>query len=204
MNKIINLIKEEIENYFQEDVGDEYLKRKHGMEGEFDEFEKRYISHKQQDDNVVYREGDWKLIKNPNTLKDIGHSVRGVVLDSGDLYLESYSGKKIHNDLLKILYDNGILSYLPKKNWGKKSPNETGFLTVQRYKTSPYIAIGESNRYIYDEDDYQEHVDEYESFLNKAKQKNPNIKFENKLVGTKSPLKKSGSNLMNESYLNKK
>jgi hypothetical protein len=201
MKNILKIIKEEVATYFNEDVGDEYLKRKYHMKGEFDDFENKYISHQQNDDKVIYREGDWKLIKNPESLKDMGRSARGIIMSNGDLYLESFSGKKIHNDLLKILYNKGILSYLPKKNWGRKSPNETGFLTVQRYKTSPYIAIGESNRRIYDEEEYQEHIDEYESFLNKAKQKNPNIRFENKLVGTKSPLKTKGGNMMNESYL---
>ena len=45
--------------------------------------------------------------------------------------------------------DKGIIIEKPKKNWGRKTPQESGFLTVQRYKSSPYIAIGESNRYIY-------------------------------------------------------
>lgn len=197
---IKKIIKEIYEEVFKEDVGDKYLKRKFNIGGEFDEFEKKYLS-QQHDKGVVYSDGDWKLIKNPNSLKNIGEKARGIIMGNGDLYIESYSGIKIHNDILGILNKIGVLDHIPQRNWGKKSPKETGFLTVQRYRNSPYISIGESNRYIYDIGDYKDNIKDYQDFMDKAKEKNPNMNFETKLVGTKSPIKTSGENLMNETYL---
>lgn len=198
---IKKIILEVYNTLLNENLGDKYLKRKYGIETEFDDFEKKYKAYKQKEDEVIYRDGDWKLIKNPNSLENIDSDARGVIMPSGDLYIENISGKKIHNDILEILYKKNILIFLPKKNWTRKTPKESGFLTVQRYKSSPYIGIGESNRKIYDKDDYNKFIDDYKYFINKAKQKNPNIKFEYKLVGTKSPIKKSNGVLMDESYL---
>lgn len=198
------IIKETIQDFYSEDVGDEYLKRKYGMSGEFDKFEKSYKSQKstENDVDVIHTDDNWRLLKNPSSLEYIGDDARGVIMPNGDLYIESYGGLKIHNDILKILAQKGVLSSVPKKNWTRKLPQESGFLTVQRYNNSPYIAIGESNRLLYDEEDYNENIDHYRRFINAAKSKNPNLNFVDKLVGTKF-LKTSNTNTttMNESYL---
>lgn len=184
-----------------EGVGDEYLKRKYHMSDEFDDFEKKFSTSKRNSENVFYRKGDWQLLKNPDNIKNLGESVRGVILENGDLYIESHSDV-IHNDILKILAEKGVLSSIPKKNWTAKLPTETGFLTVQRYKNSSYIAIGESNRLLYDESSYEIRKDVYDNFIDNARRKMPQINFINKLVGTKNVLtNKKGSNLMNETYL---
>ena len=199
--KIKELIMEVYYSMFNEDVGDKYLKRKYNMKGEFDDFETKYrksLSSKEYE--TIHSENNWSLYKNPNSLNNLGENVRGVILSNGDLYIESVSGEKIHNDILKILFDKGIINEKPKKNWGRKIPQESGFLTVQRYKSSPYIAIGESNRYIYDDDVYDKYKNYYQKYLDLAKTKNPNIKFINKLVGTKLITKTTGDNVMNESY----
>ena len=203
-NKIEKIIEEVINQNFKEDVGDEYLKRKYSIPGEFDDFEAKFKASQagEQKLNIVHRDGDWVLYKNPNTLTYSTAKARGVITEDGDLYLESVSGKKIHHDILKILYDKGILKNAPDKSWGRKSPTDSGFLTVQRYQNSKYIAIGESNRFIYNESDYDNNINDYNIFLNKAKIKNPNIGFENKLVGTKSvKIDPSSDNMMNETYL---
>lgn len=189
-------------NYdIEEGVGDEYLKNKYHIPDEFDDFEKKYSASKRNVDDVFYNEGDWQLLKNPKNINDLGNSVRGVILENGDLYVESYS-KVIHNDILKILSQKGVLNSIHKKNWTAKLPTETGFLTVQRYKNSPYIAIGESNRLLYDESSYEKSKEIYDEFIDNARHKMPQIKFINKLVGTKNVLtNKRGSNLMNETYL---
>ncbi len=199
--KIKELIMEVYYSMFNEDVGDKYLKRKYNMKGEFDDFETKYkksLSSKEYE--TIHSENNWSLYKNPNSLNNLGEKVRGVILSNGDLYIESGSGEKIHNDILNILFDKGIINEKPKKNWGKKTPQESGFLTVQRYKSSPYIAIGESNRYIYDDDVYDKYKNYYQKYLDLAKTKNPNIKFINKLVGTKLITKTTGDNVMSESY----
>lgn len=199
---IIKLIKEVI-SAFNEDVGEKYLKRKYGMSGDFDDFEKKYISYsgRQKQIEIIHSDGDWKLFKNPPSINDVGENARGVILSNGDLYIESYGGEKIHNDILEILANKNILPVRPKKNWTRKLPQESGFLTVQRYKNSPYIAIGESNKLLYDENDYNKYINDYKTFINKAKSKNPGLNFIDKLVGTKYLQSSTPTNVMNESYL---
>ncbi len=151
---------------------------------------------------VIYQKGNLKIIKNPPTINDLGSSVRGVITLSGDLYIESQS-ETIHNDILRILTDVGVLDKIPSKNWTRKLPQETKFLTVQRYKNSRYIAIGESNRLIYDELDYTIRKRYYSEFLSMAKIKMPDINFIDRLVGIKKMTRnpKLGDNVMNESFL---
>jgi len=185
-SNLLKIINEEI----IEGVGDTYLKNKYNIPNEFSGFDKQYdinqIKNREsmQNDVIVYTEGNWNLIKNPSTLNNFGSSVRGVILNNGDFYLESFT-EKIHFDILNILYKLKIINDLPKRNWSNRLPQEVGVLTVQRYKNSPNISIGESNRLIYNQTDYDKYIRYYDEFLNKARLKCPNINFTNKLVGTK-------------------
>ena len=144
----------------------------------------------------------WKLIKNPNTLHNFGAKCRGVILLNGDLYLENFSNGTIHNDLLNQLYLENIFKEIPQKNWTKKLPQQSGFLTVQRYENTNYICIGESNSLIYDIDEWKKLIINYNKIINKAKAKNPEIQFSNKLVGIKQfkiqDLDSNKENIFNE------
>jgi hypothetical protein len=200
--KLVQIIKEEI----NEGVADTLLQKRYGVQPEFTDFERQYnlqqLKKKQMGDRdvVVNTDGNWNLIKNPSSLNNIGNSVRGVILPNGDLYLESFS-EKIHYDLLRILANLHLLLENPKKNWSRKLPQESGFLTVQRYKNSPYISIGESNMLIYEKGNYDKLISYYKIFLDKAKTKNPGINFSDKLVGTKYFNTADESVKMNESYI---
>ena len=193
---------------FYEGVGDKYLQNNYYFTPQFDEFDKKYKSMKATEDNIeiVHTNEDWKLYKNPKSLDHISKSARGVITLDGDLYIESHSKGTIHNDILKILYDKEILKGEITKNWGKKLPQESGFLTVQRYKDSKYVAIGESNKDIYDEDDWNERVKYYDEVLDKARKNNPRITFTNKLVGFKfyglKSMTDEHSNILYENKLN--
>jgi hypothetical protein len=186
---MIKLVKESL----IEGVADKFAATEFNIEDKLTNFRDKTT------DKIIYREGSWKLIKNPRSLENIGSMTRGVITKNGDLYIENYS-EKIHNDLLKILFEKGIISEF-KKNWGSKLPQESGFLTVQRYKNSEYIAIGESNRLIYNKLDFDNKKEYYKQFLEKAREKCKGIKFINKLVGTKYLKTGDQENLMNESYL---
>jgi hypothetical protein len=200
--KLVQIIKEEI----NEGVADTLLQKRYGVQPEFTDFERQYnlqqLKKKQMGDRdvVVNTDGNCNLIKNPSSLNNIGNSVRGVILPNGDLYLESFS-EKIHYDLLRILANLHLLFENPKKNWSRKLPQESGFLTVQRYKNSPYISIGESNMLIYEKGNYDKLISYYKIFLDKAKTKNPGINFSDKLVGTKYFNTADESVKMNESYI---
>lgn len=177
-----------IEQNISDDVADKYFQKLTGKPDEFNNFEKKYASvQSQENHNEVFnvRDSDnWTIIKNPIDLKPFESAVRGIITSNGDFYLELTSNG-IHNDIIGILKEKGVVSPSVQKNWGLKIPQRSGFLTVQRYKKSFSIAIGESNRLIYDIDNYNKYISYYDEFLNKAKIKNPNIDFVNKLVGVK-------------------
>ena len=125
--------------------------------------------------HVIYsdKSGSWQIIRNPHALTGLGPKCRGIVLESGDLYLENHSDGTIHNDILRILYAQGFLEGVFRKNWTLKLPAESGFLTVQRYQDKSLLAIGESNRLLYREDDYRKNIEHYKDY---------------KLIGIKDPL----------------
>jgi hypothetical protein len=158
--------------------------------GDFDNFEKIYAEQEIKKEetkmsNIEFEKKDnWSLIKNPVSLQNFGPSIRGVIMENGDFYLENVSGV-IHNDILDILYKKGVIKEPVKRNWGRKFPFETEFLTVQRYGDSNNITIGESNKAIYVESEYNKNRHYYTEFMNKAKKKCPNINFIDKLIGIK-------------------
>jgi len=158
-----------------------------GVPREFGEFEKKYKSQQQKisgNGEVFYKEGNLEIIKNPQSLKEFAKNVRGVIVFSGDLFIELHTGA-IHNDIIKILQDKNIISKDVKKNWGNILPIEPNFITVQRNKDSNIIAIGESNRILYIKDNYEKYIKYYIPYLEKAKINCKNIEFSKKLIGTK-------------------
>ena len=131
----------------------------------------------------------WKLLFNPVSLKVCGPNVRGVITPSGDLYLENQSNGTIHNDILKTLTGWGVLPGPFRRNWTRKLPIESGFLTVQRYKDTDVICIGESNRLLYTKAGYEEHIAVFRQFLEAARANHPGITFVDKLVRIKPPFR---------------
>ena len=183
----MKLVKESLKgiNLLDEGLGEQYLKRKYPQyDWEFENFDKKFNDFNNKNIEVIAEDGDWKLYKNPGSLQYLGPKVRGVITLNGDLYIENFSDK-IHNDILSILFKKGILKGKFKKNWTRKLPDDSGFLTVQRYNNSSIMAIGESNRLIYEEDDWNNLIKKYKPILKKAAEKNPGIKFIDKLIGKK-------------------
>lgn len=191
-----------------EDVGDKYLQNKYNIPTEFSKFNQKYLENKLKNnqsgnnDIIIFKkksykdfDQDWLLIKNPSNLDGYGANVRGIILSSGDFYLES-SSETIHNDILKILYEKGILKVLPRKDWTSKLPEETGFLTMQRFRDSNEIRIGESNKLIYDENDRKNLEPYYTKFLNAAKAKCRGLNFVYELVGTKANIKPASQKVL--------
>jgi len=183
-----------VKEILNEDLIDKVRERRFGIldKDEHEDFNKYYAMQqldKNKSDNhnqVVASKGDFKLIKNPTSIKDLQPGVRGVISPDGNLYMGNIAKGIIHVDIIEMLIEKGILPKDTNKNgWGKKLPQESGFLTVQRYKDTNYIAIGESNKLIYDEADWKEKIKFYNEFLQKAKKQNPNLVFTNKLVGIK-------------------
>ncbi len=191
-----------------EDVGDKYLQNKYNIPTDFDKFDQKYLEHKlanqksSTNDIIIFKkkshkdfDQDWLLVKNPSNLDGYGANVRGIILASGDFYLESGS-ETIHNDILKILYEKNILKVLPRKDWTSKLPEETGFLTMQRFRDSTEIRIGESNKLIYDDDDRNKLEQYYMKFINAAKAKCQGLNFVYELVGTKANIKPASQKVL--------
>jgi len=213
MKNILTIIKDTISEWLKEQniyegVGDKFFQSKTGRPDDFNDFEKNFALKQSKESNyeIFYKRNsdNWTIIKNPNSLKNFAPSVRGVISQNGDLYLELIPNGTIHNDIIDVLKEMGVLSASIKKNWGSKIPQESGFLTVQKYRNYPIIAIGESNRLIYDINNYNNLINYYNEFLNKAKSKNPNINFVNKLVGSKSVSTTHSNILMNEAIAKQK
>jgi hypothetical protein len=145
-------------------------------------------------EELIARDGKWALIKNPVSMDSLNRNVRGVITKDGDVYMENFS-EKIHHDLLKILFDRGIIKGEFSKKWNKQLPTESGFLTVQRYKDTENICIGESNRLLYDAENYDRFIPYYSAFIKKAQEKNTELKLRDKLVGMKFSALKEKSNI---------
>lgn len=203
---IADIIDEEIQTFnkkvnFKEGVGDKYLSNKHSVAPEFQDFDKKFKA-KQSDDNIIYRDGDWVIYKNPKNLENIGESARGVIDKDGNLFIENFS-QAIHHDIIKILIARGYLKgYEFKKNWNSFLPSEIGFLTVQRYGNTNNIAIGHSNKLIYDDYGFKQHYQDFNDFINKARTKSPDIGFETKLVSSKFGELKKVSNVIKSNEVN--
>ena len=186
----------------REGVADKYLDNKFIIPDEEKEFEKKYMMYKTSKDNVFFSKGDWKIIKNPVSLESFGPNVRGVITEKGDLYIENFS-EGIHHDIIKLLFKKGIISGKFTKSWSKNTPFENHFLTVQRKNNSNVIAVGESNKRMYKESEWELLKSEIDVFINKAKEKNQNIVFTNKLVGIKFNVLKTQSKLNRITEINK-
>jgi len=164
----------------QEGVADKAAERMFGIPDETGRSEKQASI---SSEDIIARDGKWALIKNPASISK-----------DGDIYVENFS-EKIHHDILKILFSKGILKGEFSKKWSKQLPAETGFVTVQRYKDTDNICIGESNRLLYDKNDYDKLIPYYSAYINNAKKKNPGLNLQDKLVGMKFADLKENSNI---------
>ena len=171
----------------KETLADKYIKQDpylRAVPGEFDDFENKYAE--EQQDEVFYKNGSLTIIKNPQNLSNFQKNVKGVISETGDLYLE-LTEEFIHNDILAVLKDKKLISDTTTKNWTHQLPDQTKFVTVQRVENTNIIAIGESNRMIYDKNAYDKYISLYTPYLEKAKSKCKNIEFTNKIIGSRHP-----------------
>lgn len=175
-----------------EGVGDKYLEKKYNIPSEFSSFEKKFNVDK-LDNKIIYQNKEgWGIVENPNSFKNIGPNVRGIITKSGDLYVETYSNK-IHDKIVDILRQKGIVNTPFHDALEDTLPQE--YLSVQRYADTNKILVGESNDVMQDDfwmsDNWREDFDipskeeaepVFKRFLDAAKMKNPNIEFVNEHI----------------------
>jgi hypothetical protein len=53
----------------------------------------------------------------------------------------------LHDEIVEFLIKNKIIDKKFNYNWGRKSPHEEGFLTIQRIDDSNIFTLGDSNYY---------------------------------------------------------
>jgi hypothetical protein len=101
------------------------------------------------------------VYKNPKTLDGFTKEARGILLNTGDLYLaQSYNA--LHDNILKMLADKGIVPLAATYNYDKNYPEQ--FVAVQRTFNTKNFA--QSMAY----DEFPQH---YEEIFDVARQKQP-------------------------------
>lgn len=87
-----------------EGVGDTYAEKRFNIKPEFHDFEDIFLYHySKANGEIVYNDYiDNIIIKNPNSLKNIGPDVRSILDKYGNLYVEQFS-KNTHEQMLSKL-----------------------------------------------------------------------------------------------------
>ena len=101
------------------------------------------------------------VYKNPGNLGGFYHDTRGILLSNGDLYLaQNYNA--VHDNILDLLAEHGIVSYAAKFGYSKNYPDD--FVAVVRAGNSN--TFGQSSAY----DDFPDY---YEEIFNTGNRKQP-------------------------------
>lgn len=184
----------------EEGVGDKFAEKEFNIPQNYGDFE---IKHGQQQ---IKEEGNQeigtithsmlskkplkvpvKVYKNPKSLKGFGIGARGVITKTGDLYLAD-SAEVIHYDILDLMEEKNIIPEGTGKGW--EDMHKIDFLTIQRVALFNVIAIGESYVFTKVKGSTPEDIEktsnqrkaeiaQYEHFLEKAKEVNPQFEFVN-------------------------
>jgi hypothetical protein len=176
----------------EEGVGNEYLHNKFGIEKPHADFERKYNAIKNIENKEEIITGhsstgkEIEVIKNPKTLAHIPSYARGVIDNGGNIYVSTNAmDGSIHTDILDVLNSKNIVSLTP--NWWNLLP--TNFISIQRHGNANEFVIGESHTPMYlfiDRESeklpsLEEAMPAFQSFLDKAKAKNPQYEFTNKV-----------------------
>jgi hypothetical protein len=128
--------------------------------------------------NEKFRTGAASVYKNPK-IKDMEEDVRAILLKNGDLYVATLPA--IHYDITKFLFDKDIIK--GKFLQWEDMEDMDEFITLQRYRNTNIMALGESyilNRR--DKDVRKEQLKKFEPFLEIARKKHPDIRFINENI----------------------
>lgn len=171
--------------FIEEGVTNKYLEKKYGIEPEFSDFENKYNNKQSQDnnENIIYKRGNFIIIKNPKTLNNIWPNARGVIDKEGNIYIQNTT-VIVHDTILQILNKLSLIKYI--EHWAVTLPTE--FVTIQRKENTNTFVLGDSN-YLMTNHEYNKYmpsIDEatpiYQQFLYRAKLKNPKYSFVNEVI----------------------
>jgi len=194
-----------------EGVADVYGEKKFGLPNEPQEQENRALILSVKDYDIILKPTEgyppkelFKLIKNPSSPNNVINNARGLIDKNGNLYFNS--GHDVsHEFIINFLENLNIINY--DRRWNAHLPDD--FLTIQRYKDTNIIAVGESNLFAYPIDSqYYRNAQKYKSFTEeeknnainyffiKAKEKNPSFKFVNQIIRFYKPVNESMSDIL--------
>ena len=133
MKSLFKILKEEFENFFNDEpsLGDRLFNKKHSTEpikSDSDSASGEYIGsvNKLLDKPIS---NPVPVYKNPKNLKGFTDDCRGILLANGDLYLaKTYYA--LHDNILDLLAQKGIIPYASKFDYGDKYPEQ--FIAVIR------------------------------------------------------------------------
>jgi hypothetical protein len=182
----------QIHEKIDEGVADTYAEKQFHINPEHSDFEVKYNAEKNlenQEEVIKYGNGVYEIvmIKNPKSMENIGPEVRGIIDSEGNLYVEQKS-YYTHSILLGALDKLSLVKNV--EFWHLKLP--TNFITVVRYGKTNKFLLGESNMTMISREKKKDINDDvpsreestpvFQKFLDKAKQKNPNLIFINEII----------------------
>ncbi len=142
MKSILQIINEEINDFYSDWRGDD----EPSLVDKY--YEKRGIATPKQQvinaEPIGYVDKQWKtpitpipVYKNPKNLDGFTKETRGILLNNGDFYVaQSYNA--LHDNLLQLLADRGVIPLATIYNYDKNYPEQ--FVAVQRtFHTNNFV-----------------------------------------------------------------
>jgi hypothetical protein len=134
---IIQIIKETIQDFYNDwspndepSLADKYFKNKTGIETKPQQQKPinaqliGYVTKRYNEPIPAV-----PVYKNPKNLQGFLNNTRGIILANSDFYIAT-SPEALHDDMLTLLTEHGIIPYGSKFDYGDKLPEE--FVAVQR------------------------------------------------------------------------
>ena len=160
-----------------EGVADKYMAKHFGLVDPEEEFDRDYTTGKSG--RGVGEVKGKAILKNPRSLEGFPEGARGAITENGDLYVVNDMATVIHEDLLQVLKQKGIIKGSPSGWEDIRETPDIDFITVQRIWGKSSFAIGES--YVLPKARFLEEraksLQFFVPFLKAAKRKNPQYEF---------------------------
>jgi len=163
-----------------EGVGDKYASKEFAIPDENQDEDYSISALKALGYDIVGIVKDYPIFKNPKSLEIFPAGSRGVITNKGDLYLIPDAMNIIHENILKILDKNGIISkFVPQWENVLEGPLPD-FVSVQRVWNKNIFGL--SNSYTIKKFNMDEILPKFEPFIEAANEKNPQFEFINNKV----------------------
>lgn len=168
-----------------EGVADTYADKEFGMQSDLSKYDRNYEVEDKKTIGYISRT-DWgfrlkhpvPIIKNPSNPNSLSTGTRGVIANTGDLYVDGINiaeNKLIHNDIVEFLANKGIVAK-NFQNWQHIEKYKKDFICVQLIMG--VWKIGESY-FLFPENtnEREKELKYFEPYFLAAKEKNPTLNY---------------------------